>query len=661
MEPYIKKEFETHKQKIIETYIEWKIGVEIETKPLASPRICLECILKALVIKHFNIIKFNEGDYIGACNEILKIQTNNNNIPKDTLPKWKGTFGIELCLILLKCENKVPEVYYEGIKNIQYCGNLYIHGVKKIHNEKLQKINIQLHEIVDLFFKKEDEYDWEMKYVSPQVTKAGISFAGVVGKELYNNFILNEKQKDSEDIIPFDTSTGNYNILILPFCNPEKYEEISPMGENLLYGLRAKNERHKLGIELKYLSNVSPSEAETVGKNMNADMVIWGDDSMLGDKPHVIYFHFLYIPSDAESKKPYLKGTTEIFETYRLIDIRQGNLHLEIDDVIYWFLGCKFYYKRDYSSALQEYSKIKKGYKNKYLFLYVANTYCYLKNFGKAKAYYKKALRIDVLFLGALNNYAALLTSVYNNFKRAEKHYTKILEIDSSNIEVLINYGTLVGYAFNDFENQRKHYIKALEIDSKNVVALSNYATFLVCILKDFTNAERYYKEALKIKPNYVHALVGYANLLDIMDNTDSTHEHYKKAQTYYEEALNFKPDHVNALIGYASLLYFKLGDINGAMSRIDMALEIYPFNYRAHINYALIVDRSFNKIKIAEVHYKIAIKVNPNGFEAHFNYAHLLINKLNSPRHGRKHYIKAIQLNNSVRYEKGDQLFGIK
>ena len=143
--------------------------------------------------------------------------------------------------------------------------------------------------------------------------------------------IHDENDSYFADISPFDRLNEDYNILVLPFRNTEKYKEISPMGENLVEGLIAKNEKENLGLRIKYVSNYTPNDAERIGRWMNADLVIWGNDS----KPdntlmHHIYIHYMYILPETISTKLSIKSKTDKYEIERLIEITEGNTYLVI-------------------------------------------------------------------------------------------------------------------------------------------------------------------------------------------------------------------------------------------------------------------------------------------------------------------------------------------
>jgi len=118
--------------------------------------------------------------------------------------------------------------------------------------------------------------------------------------------IKTEIKSNSSDIKPFDTSTGNYNILILPFRNPERSKEISSLGENIAYRLTEKNNLQKFGLDIRYeplsIDYITYEKAKKIllehGGKLDPPLVVeaprvhspWGFDhrQRIGDSSHVM-------------------------------------------------------------------------------------------------------------------------------------------------------------------------------------------------------------------------------------------------------------------------------------------------------------------------------------------------------------------------------------
>ena len=105
-------------------------------------------------------------------------------------------------------------------------------------------------------------------------------------------------------------------------------------------------------------------------------MVIWGVDSKPeGNIPHQISFCYVLTGKRRIEGKSPTEGKTGILEIPRLREITDGKMHFEIDDIIYWLLGTKYYSEYDYSKALEYFKKISNKYHNDDLLSYKA--FCY--------------------------------------------------------------------------------------------------------------------------------------------------------------------------------------------------------------------------------------------------------------------------------------------
>ncbi len=454
---------------------------------------------------------------------------------------------------------------------------------------------------------------------------------------------INESNISQSDNMFFDTSKENYKILILPFRNPEKDDEITPLGRFLVNGLIEKNISQKLCMEIKYLSsitnNISNEEARKVGSQYKADIVIWGNDSKpKGASSHVIYFHYVIINEKEYTENLLFEGKTGKFETVRLIEIKEGNMHLEIDEIIYWFLGIKLFLKKDYVNALSFFNKIKKEkHLNEYLYLYIAGCYFFLKLFNEAKICFEKVVKINPDYLDAHYFYAHMLEDNFNDKEGAKEHYEKALKIDKDSVKVHVSYGTLLCEKFNDIERAKEHYDKALKIKPNDANILYNYAILFEEKFNDINGAKEYYDKVLAINPNHFETHLNYAILLNKLNEVKEVNWHYKRA-------LEIDPNNVNAHNGYAIFLYEKNDDIETAKEHLERALEIDPNNVIAHTCYAVLLYEKNNDLELAKMHCERALKINPNYAKAHLHYAYFL-EESNDFEGAKEHYERTLEI----------------
>jgi len=627
-----------HKYKIIDTYIDWKKNKLIDGKVLIIPRTCIEQVLKSEIIRNyqfFGITEFYKGSYKKMVDE------------KKIFDTYKGVFTIQTCIDILDRANLIKDKEIMNlIKRIQLLGNDYGHRTTICTTKEVEIIDENLFTILNWFFTNSNEPDWLEKYVNPKIRGMYLDIAENIADEL-KPLLFESNVNKKLDIIPFDTSIGNFNILILSFRNTEVFEKISPLGENLIDGLNEKNERENLGLQLKYIPDILSKDAEDIGKKMNADMVIWGNDSKpYGYKSHFICFHYLYLSSDVISEEPFVRGKTEKFEIDRLFNIAEGNLQLEIDDIIYWFRGYMLYLNKEYNNALNIFNKIdNKKYLNENLYFYIAVCYYYLIFFDKSKKYFEKAIKSKPNFVEAHYNYAFLLTEKFNDIKKAKKHFLHAIEINPDLVEAHYNYAVLLHLKFDNKEAAKVHYKKVLEISPDFDKAHLNYAFLLHLKFDNKEAAKVHYEKVLEISPNDWFARYWYARLLMASSNineNENVKEHFKKV-------LEINPDYSDAHYWYAYLLFLDNSNTNKNESakHFKRALEINPMNSDAHYWYANLLLVNSNENESAK-HFKRALEINPNNSDAHYGYAHLLMasSNINDNVRAKVHFKKAVKIN---------------
>ncbi len=375
-----------------------------------------------------------------------------------------------------------------------------------------------------------------------------------VEKEILNNNIkkgISPSQNWFAKIYqePFDTSKGNYNILILSFPNAEKPEEISPVGETFAKGLKAKNEEYRLGLDIKYRPDIKSDEAREVGKKIGADLIIWGSDSKLEGNPlRRIYFRYMYLFSQPGFEDTYIKGKTEKYETDRLVEMREGNLHLEIDDAICWFVGTKLTFENKIAESIYFFEKITDTkhidaqLQNQLPFYYIlASSHLRLKNFERANFYYEKALVTNPDLDNLHCSYAYIRHLHFRDFAKAKKHYEIALNINNLNALTHCRYGFLLEEKhFNDAEGAQKHYniaLKSNSLSKEELVQIHlDYSDFA---FNDIERTLKHISIAIMIIPTHPEANYLYALILAV----DERVEDRPKAKVHYLKAIYHDPN----------------------------------------------------------------------------------------------------------------------
>ena len=457
-------------------------------------------------------------------------------------------------------------------------------------------------------------------------------------------------------------SVQNYNILVLPFRNPEN-GKFSTAGDELTKLLKQKNNLNKLGLDIKYLqldtnNEITPEFARNIGKQIKGtDMVIWGNDSKPeGNASHQIYFHYANLTTDKGKAKIPQDDKTEMLEIYRLVEIAEGNLHLEINDVIYWFLGSKYYLKENYDKALQCFQKIEnRKYLNEDVYLNMSSCFFYKGFFDEAKKCTQKALEISPFCAKAHFCYGALLAGKFNKYDSAKIEFEKGLRINPLCAEAHFAYGVLLAEEFNNRDSAKVEYEKALRINPGMADVHFFYAGLLKNKFYDLDGAVKQYEILFQIDQNNHFKAEAHSNYAMILyKNYD-----IEGAKKHCLEALKIDPSSASLHYNYG-LILSELKYKDSAKVEYEKALRINPSFADAHFNYANLLVWDFNNLDSANVHYEKTFKIDTLYAEAYFNYASNLMLK-KEINMAKKYYLKAVRLKPELKTKERDHSFGIK
>jgi tetratricopeptide (TPR) repeat protein len=448
-----------------------------------------------------------------------------------------------------------------------------------------------------------------------------------------NNQIVIKNSNGSVDLIPFDTSNDSYNVLLFPFQPFEYTGNKSDIEGVITAKLKDMSNLDNLNLQIQYYSDYyiqSYNEAESIGINLNAHLVIWGElyEHRFNDNKEA-YLKFVNISNENLAPGILEKGKSEIEKMITLAEVKEGRLLKDIDYIIYWVAASRAYSKMDYVTALKHFNKIKDSGKTKFeLYLSIANCYFILQSFQEAKFHYEKLLEpipndIDD---GAIQY-------EIKDIIRENGQLEPALLLYPNYAEVYNNYACLLN-TLNDKERAKENYEKALIFEPNNCELHYNYALILDD-LNDKKGAIKQYKIALKIKPDFAEAHNNYSIILREIGNLKGAIKHRKLAFKVYEDAL----DHFE----YAMLLD-EDNNKKGAIKHFKIALELKPDFAEAHKFYAKFLDKSNDK-KGAKEHYEKALTHYPNDYKLHYDYANLLLD-LKDKKGAIKYIKRALKIN---------------
>ncbi len=453
---------------------------------------------------------------------------------------------------------------------------------------------------------------------------------------------------------PFDTTKECYNVLLFPFQPLEMCQfKKTDIELAIISRLIDMSEKDSLNLQIKYdtLDCIhSYSEADSIGKKLNANLVIWGDLYEHCSIDNEACLKFVNISSEDKIPNIDMKGESGIEKMTSLSEVKEGKLQKNIDYIIYWVAGSRSFKKQNYTRAINYFTKIKESYNvTSELYSFIGDTYYLLKSFKNAKAFYDKALEINPDFAEVHNNYSVLLLeSEYNDSVGAKEHLEKSLKIYPNSDVTQHNLAFLLDNIFNDINGAKEHYEKSLKINPKNAKVQFDYANLLNDKIKDINSAKEHYEMSLKICPNYEQVHIKYAVLL-------FKHLHKPKdAELHCKIALEINPNNITTHIIYASILIYLYRDIDKAKIHFEKALEIDPNSFEAQYVYAVVLYELYNDIEGAEMHFEKAISLSPNDAHAHYDYAFFLKNKLKNINKAREQYNEAIRIDTTMKKLKG-------
>ena len=391
-----------------------------------------------------------------------------------------------------------------------------------------------------------------------------------------NKLSINKTQNSIYSNIPFDTTKAVYNVLLFPFQPLEMCQFHKTNIElAIISRLFDMSDKDSLNLQIKYdtLDCIhSSTEAESIGKKLNANLVIWGDLYEHCTSVNEACLKFVNISSENTVPGLKLKGESGIEKMSSLSEIKEGKLQRNIDYIIYWVAASSSYNIQNFTKALYYFKKIETNYTvTCELYSYMGSCCFKLKSYKDAKIFFEKALEINPNMGVAHNNYAVLLGDIFYDFQGAKEHFEKALKNCPNNDVGQNNYAYLLGIKLNDLKGAKEHFKKALVINPNNPTTHYYYAYFLDTIIRDKYGAKEHYELSLKIDPN--------------------------NAKTQGN---------------YATLLFMEFNDIIGAKEHYELSLKIDPNNAQNQYNYAYLIAIKFNDKVSAEKHYLDAIRLNP-------------------------------------------------
>jgi len=335
---------------------------------------------------------------------------------------------------------------------------------------------------------------------------------------------------------PFPEKEGSFNVLLLPFQPLEDctFKETF-LEETLRRRLLALSEEKQLNLQVKLDTlQTCPAtfdEGKAIGKNLNADLVIWGDfyEQCESDTSQACLKYALvkdiYINIAAA-------GQTGIQPLRSMTQLTEGYLQEDIDYIIYWTIGNRYYGIGNYREAAAAFQT----------------------------AYQLRGEDIDILTkLSFALMEAGELSEAENYFRRSLQLREERYDPDHHAVASGLNQLAILLQDQGRYAEAESLYRRALEIGERTLgrddLAVASWLNNLATLLSDqgnYAEAEPLFRRALKIDekalgkdhPDVAADLNNLALLLSDQGNYAEAKPLFRRALEIFEKALG--KDHPN-------------------------------------------------------------------------------------------------------------------
>jgi len=366
-------------------------------------------------------------------------------------------------------------------------------------------------------------------------------------------------QKQVFGNISFDST--KFNILILPFYNPEDSSYLSMAGHELKTNLFQMSYEESLDWDVQYLAcenfDFTDQMARNIGKQIkNTSLIIWGRDSKPKEWPHKIFLHYL-IPFDFSEGFFNVEVTwRDIIKVQRLVEISEGKVFVDLKESIFLILANKLYLDKDFKDAIDILKNVKYEGSQDYILCSIARCFFQLGKLAESKSYFERALLKNANNPLANKEYGMLLLLEDDKYTDAKKYFQKAVEVSPDDIKFIFFLAILFRKKF-DFVESNKYFMMALSLEPNRIPVLLLYADFLQEDLKNFIEAERFYKKALVVDPENVLAnYLYYRFLKDIKKDNDQANAYGNRMLKYYRKE-NFDQKQFDSFYYLEGIMYF--------------------------------------------------------------------------------------------------------
>lgn len=413
-----------------------------------------------------------------------------------------------------------------------------------------------------------------------------------------------------------------YNILLLPFGVLGRCDQDQLYCERAVANRIVKiNDEQGLDIDVQILSGyngpgytLNYDEGRELGKNHDADLVIWGDYetrcSWDTTMINIRYVSLDNLPNWLEPKFVGTNGETGFQSIYSLSALSEGIMTGDVETIVYWSLAHRRYSKHNYSKAIDLLLSIETREKKEYAGVYLFRGIVFkdLKDFQNALKNMNTAIKINPVYSHAYN-IRGIIWGDLDSLAKAHKDYDKAINLNPQFIEAYNNRGNLLAQ-LKQFDNALLDFNKAIELNPYYALAYMNKGK-LFHIQKKEDQALIEYTKSTTLDPNSFLAYNNRGTLFYDMGE-------WAKALRDYDHTISLNPNYYYAYSNKGYLLS-KMGNIEEGVNNISKAIEINPkftsgYYLRSKLYY------SQNKIELSLKDMNSAITIEPNNIDLYLN-----------------------------------------
>jgi len=340
-------------------------------------------------------------------------------------------------------------------------------------------------------------------------------------------------------------------------------------------------------------------KARELGKNKNADIVIWGWYGKTQQKAAVsVNFEILSAAKDylGVGKQVQVELRNMAVASLESFEI-QVNLAEELKYLTLVTLGVSAYAAADWDNAINQLTvALSVAKPNKAaldpatIYFYRGNAYGKKKEYDRAIADFNQALLLNPKYAKAFNN-RGLVYSYKNEYDRAIADFNQALQLNPKNAEFFSNRG--IAY------NNKKEYDRAiadsnqaLQLNPKDADAFNNRGT-AYGKKKEYDRAIADFNQALQLHPKDA----------EIFSNRGIAYyykKEYDRAIADYNQALKLNPKYADAFTNRANAYYDKK-EYDRAIADYNQALLLNPKDAAAFYNRGIAYELKGDKVKAIE------------------------------------------------------------